>query len=102
MLEAGAEVLKPVLAAAPGKAAFAIEDNGGGIPEDQRDLIFRPFLRLARDKERGDGVGAGLAIVQRIVSVHGGRVRVEEGKVLKGARFVVELSAFGVLETLRD
>ncbi len=88
--------------AAWGKVAFAIEDNGRGIPEEQRDLVFRPFLRLARDKDRGEGVGAGLAIVQRIVSVHGGRVRVEEGKVLKGARFVVELSAFGAQETLRD
>ncbi len=86
--------------AASGKVAFAIEDNGRGIPEDQRDFVFRPFLRLDRDKDRGDGVGAGLAIVQRIVSVHGGRVRVEEGKVLKGARFVVELSAFGAQETL--
>lgn len=85
-----------------GKVAFAIEDNGPGIPEDQRDLVFRPFLRLNRDRDRGGGVGAGLAIVQRIVSVHGGRVRAEAGDVLEGARFVVELSAFGALETLRD
>ncbi len=85
-----------------GRVAFAVEDNGPGIPEDQRDLVFRPFLRLARDQHRSDGVGAGLAIVQRIVSVHGGRVRVESGSVLKGARFVVELSAYGALETLRD
>ena len=85
-----------------GRIAFAVEDNGPGIPEDQRDLVFRPFLRLTRDKNRAEGVGAGLAIVQRIVSVHGGRVRVEEGRVLCGARFVVELSAYGSQTTLRD
>jgi signal transduction histidine kinase len=85
-----------------GRVAFAVEDNGLGIPEDQRDLVFRPFLRLNRDKDRGGGVGAGLAIVQRIVSVHGGKISVEDGVVLKGARFVVELSAYGSQETLRD
>lgn len=85
-----------------GRVAFAIEDNGLGIPADQRDLVFRPFLRLTRDMDRAEGVGAGLAIVQRIVSVHGGRVRVEEGRVLPGARFVVELSAHGAQTTLRD
>lgn len=85
-----------------GRVAIAIEDNGPGIPEADRELVFRPFLRLTRDKERSDGVGAGLAIVQRIVSVHGGRIRIEDGEVLKGARFIVELSAFGALETLRD
>jgi signal transduction histidine kinase len=40
--------------------------------------------------------------VQRIVSVHGGSVRVEDGQGLKGARFVLELSAYGAVETLRD
>jgi len=85
-----------------GRVAFAIEDNGPGIPEDQRHLVFRPFLRLTRDVHKAGGVGAGLAIVQRIVSVHGGSIRVEDGTVLKGARFVVELSAYGALETLQD
>jgi len=85
-----------------GRVAFAVEDNGPGIPEDQRHLIFRPFLRLNRDQHRAEGVGAGLAIVQRIISVHGGSIRVEDGTVLKGARFVVELSAYGALGTLQD
>ena len=39
------------------------------------------------------GVGAGLAIVRRIVSAHGGLVRVERGLTLSGARFIVELDA---------
>jgi signal transduction histidine kinase len=40
-----------------------------------------------------EGLGAGLAIVRRIIDVHGGSVRIEEGRALPGARFVVELPA---------
>lgn len=71
-----------------GWAAVAIEDNGPGIPEDQRARVFQLFQRLTRD-QAVDGVGAGLAIVRRIVYVHGGRIVVEQGESLGGARFVV-------------
>ncbi len=71
--------------------ALAIEDNGRGIPEDQREAIFRPFVRL--DDQRAEGAGAGLAIVRRIVELHGGAIRVTSGRVLPGARFELELPA---------
>ncbi|HCH65825.1 MAG TPA: hypothetical protein DFR83_23690, partial [Deltaproteobacteria bacterium] len=73
-----------------GWAAVAVEDNGPGIPEDQRTRVFQLFQRLTRDQEV-DGVGAGLAIVRRIVRVHGGRVAAEPGETLGGARFVVRM-----------
>jgi signal transduction histidine kinase len=73
-----------------GWAAVAVEDNGPGIPEDQRTRVFQLFQRLTRDQEV-DGVGAGLAIVRRIVGVHGGKVTVEQGEALGGARFVVRM-----------
>ena len=82
-----------------GRVAIAVEDNGGGIDEDQRDLVFRPFLKLTEAKNT-EGVGAGLAIVQRIVSVHGGAVFVEDGSSLGGARFVLILPRPGTLDTL--
>ena len=82
-----------------GRVAFAVEDNGLGISEDQRDLVFRPFLKL-KEARNTEGVGAGLAIVQRIVSVHGGSVKVEDGSSLGGARFVVLLPRPGTLDTL--
>ena len=82
-----------------GRIGLAIEDNGPGIPADQRELVFRPFLQL-KAARGSEGVGAGLAIVQRIVSVHGGVIRVEEGKALSGARFVLELPKPGTLDTL--
>lgn len=75
-----------------GRLALIVEDNGPGVPEADAARIFRLFERLARDK-RADGVGAGLAIVRRIVEVHGGEARVERGQRLPGARFVLDLPA---------
>jgi signal transduction histidine kinase len=52
-----------------------IEDDGPGIPDDQRDLVFRPFYRLDASRNRDNGgTGLGLAIVQSIVLSHGGEV----------------------------
>ncbi len=82
-----------------GRVAIAVEDNGPGIDEDERDLVFRPFLKL-KEAKGSEGVGAGLAIVQRIVSVHGGSVYVEDGSSLGGARFVLQLPRPGTLDTL--
>ena len=75
-----------------GMVGTAVEDNGPGIPADQRERVFKLFGRLIRDQEV-EGVGAGLAIVRRIVAVHGGTVTAEAGSNLGGARFVVCLPA---------
>jgi signal transduction histidine kinase len=58
---------------------FFIKDNGMGIPENLQDRVFGLFDKLDPDSE---GSGVGLAIVKRIVEVHGGRiwVRSEAGK----------------------
>jgi signal transduction histidine kinase len=53
---------------------FAVQDNGVGIAPDQAERIFKPFARLGAAKE---GSGIGLAICQRIVEHHGGRIWVE-------------------------
>ncbi len=73
---------------------FSIEDNGDGIPPDQRERVFDRFYRVdaARDRASG-GAGLGLAIVRAIVQAHGGRVRAlssEEG----GALIELELPGF--------
>ena len=72
---------------------LVVEDDGPGIPEDQRQRVFERFVRLdeARARDAG-GSGLGLAIVKEIVAAHGGTVEVSTS-VLGGARFVVRLPA---------
>ena len=73
-----------------GRIALAVEDDGEGIEPADRQRVFQMFQRLDRHHGTG-GIGAGLAIVERIVLAHGGRLRVERSVELGGARFVVEL-----------
>jgi len=73
-----------------GWVATSVEDDGPGVPEDQRARVFQLFRRLPRDQSEV-GLGAGLAIVRRIAHVHGGSVSIEAGEYLPGARFVVML-----------
>jgi len=74
-----------------GEIYLMIEDDGPGIPADQRDQIFEPFVRLeqSRSKETG-GIGLGLAIARTIVRAHGGDITVSDGEN-GGARFSVSL-----------
>lgn len=54
---------------------FSVRDRGIGIPPDQRSRVFQPFVRLKQAEAAGSGIG--LAIVQRIVELYGGRVWIE-------------------------
>ena len=54
---------------------FSVTDQGIGIPEEQRARVFLPFVRLQQGEAMGSGIG--LAIVQRIVELYGGRVWIE-------------------------
>ncbi len=64
-----------------------VHDDGPGVPGDERERIFEPFTRLdrSRDRETG-GHGLGLAIVRRILELHGGSVQVTDSD-LGGACF---------------
>ena len=53
--------------------AILVADNGGGIPEEIRDRLFEPFVTAGKD----NGIGLGLALVQKIVHEHGGQIKVE-------------------------
>jgi signal transduction histidine kinase len=68
---------------------IAVTDQGPGIEETDRELIFLPFVST-----KADGLGLGLAIVRRIVDEHGGRVS-GESRAGGGAAFVVRLPAAG-------
>ncbi|MEO9274034.1 ATP-binding protein [Marinomonas sp. 5E14-1] len=66
---------------------FDIEDDGPGIPFEDRDKVFIPFQRLDNSRTRASGgYGLGLAIVQRIAFWHGGAVLIDESES-GGAKF---------------
>jgi two-component system OmpR family sensor kinase len=71
-----------------------VDDDGLGIPEDERERVFDRFHRseVARDRASG-GSGLGLGIARSIVELHGGRIWVE-GSPLGGARVCFELPGF--------
>jgi two-component system OmpR family sensor kinase len=71
-------------------AILQVDDQGPGVPVDQRERIFEPFYRMSGASEKEGGVGLGLALVKSIARRHGGEVRCEE-RPGGGARFVVEL-----------
>ena len=58
-------------------AVLRVEDNGPGIPPEQREHVFERFHRVLGSAS--DGCGLGLAIVREIVSGHGGTVSLEAG-----------------------
>jgi signal transduction histidine kinase len=73
---------------------FLVEDDGPGIPPEQRERVFDRFHRTdtARDRASG-GTGLGLAIVRAIAEAHGGLVAAESSSE-GGARMVLELPRF--------
>ena len=90
----GGLVLMRVRRAGNDRIRFVVEDDGPGIPPDQREGVFDRFHRtdLARDRASG-GTGLGLAIVDGIVKAHGGTVKASESPA-GGARIELELPRF--------
>ena len=71
-----------------------VEDDGPGIPRDQRDEAMVPFKRLdaARDPNRGGGVGLGLSIAADIARSHGGALRLGDSETMGGLRAELTLA----------
>ncbi len=73
-----------------GKITIKVEDEGPGIPEDERSRIFESFYRIDNGLSRiTSGAGLGLAICQGFVQAHGGKIWIEPKK--HGACFVFTL-----------
>jgi two-component system OmpR family sensor kinase len=74
-----------------GGVMIMVDDDGPGIPEEERDKVFEPFYRLDRSRDRNTGgFGLGLSIAGKAVSLHHGTLKIETSP-LGGARFTISL-----------
>ena len=66
-----------------------VEDKGIGIPDDQKDIIFKPFYRVSqKHAEDISGTGLGLSVVKEIVEAHQGEITVES-HLNEGSSFTI-------------
>ena len=72
-----------------GEVEVRVSDNGHGIPTDMLSRVFEPFVQDGR--HRSSGLGLGLAIVHRLVLLHGGSVFAESAGPGQGSEFVVRV-----------
>jgi PAS domain S-box-containing protein len=74
------------------EAVVSVADTGTGIPPDQLDAIFDMFTQVARTSDRvPGGMGIGLALVKRLVQMHGGSITATSAGHGRGSEFVVRL-----------
>lgn len=73
-----------------GWVRISVQDTGTGIAPENMEKLFTPFFTT---KERGKGVGLGLAVSYGIVERHGGKIDVES-ELGKGSTFTVRLPAY--------
>ncbi len=76
-----------------GQIMIHVDDDGIGIPPEEREHIFSAFTRLDRSRDRSTGgYGLGLAIARRVLELHGGTA-VADAAPLGGARFTLSWQA---------
>jgi len=73
------------------QAVIRVRDNGIGIPSSALPTIFDMFQQVNRPDSSQGGLGIGLALVKRLVEMHGGTVAANSPGVGEGAEFVVRL-----------
>ncbi len=87
------EEIRVGLALEHNQVLLVVEDDGPGIPPQERERIFNRFARVEESRSRAvGGAGLGLAVVQGIVERHGGHISVGRAGI-GGARFEISLPA---------
>jgi signal transduction histidine kinase/ActR/RegA family two-component response regulator len=77
-----------------GRAVVSVRDTGAGLAPEMLAEIFEPFVQADRTVERAQGgLGLGLALVRRLVELHGGCVRAFSEGIGRGSEFQIELEA---------
>jgi two-component system OmpR family sensor kinase len=80
------QILVSATTMADGSIQFSVEDDGPGIPPDQRERVFEAFYRLDQSRDRSTGgFGLGLAIAQKAVQLHGATIHITDSS-LGGAK----------------
>jgi two-component system, OmpR family, osmolarity sensor histidine kinase EnvZ len=65
-----------------GQLCIDVDDDGPGVPPEQREAVFKPFYRLDQSRNQDTGhSGLGLAIARDIVRAHGGDVRLGTAEI---------------------
>jgi signal transduction histidine kinase len=82
------------VAASPDETRITIADDGPGVPDEDRERIFEPFVRLARAESAGNGLG--LAIARAIARQHAGDLSCDAAE--RGATFSIHLPAAAIAE----
>ncbi|MCH9652155.1 MAG: hybrid sensor histidine kinase/response regulator [Deltaproteobacteria bacterium] len=72
------------------EVVIQVLDQGPGIPEDQREVIFERFQSVERAERRGPRHGLGLTFAKQVVEAHGGSIRVESNSP-RGTIFIIEI-----------
>lgn len=84
-----------------GKAVVTVADEGEGIPQNMLASVFEMFAQVDRTLDRAQGgLGIGLALVKRLVEMHGGTVSVESAGLGAGSTFTVRLPVAANAEAL--
>lgn len=69
-----------------GFGIFSVKDEGPGIPEDKKNLIFEKYISY--DDEKNRGFGLGLALCRLVAEIHGGKIEVKS-EIGKGSEFLI-------------
>jgi signal transduction histidine kinase len=76
------------------EAVIRVRDTGVGIPPEMLDRVFDLFIQVPGSAGRSKGgLGVGLALVRRLVEMHGGKVTAHSGGIGQGSEFIVRLPA---------
>lgn len=89
---AGSPAIQLAAAREGGVAIISVGDHGAGIPAEERERVFKRFVRLEVSRSR-PGSGLGLSLVAAVARLHGGTVRLEDNK--PGLRAIIALPLAG-------